>query len=281
MGTPAQQAADADLAQQVAAVPAHIRAAIAQGALRSQRSVNAWPYYSRVIVSCLATGPGPFAYAIPTGQQAIAFGYAFGAANVVPIIGAGAAVPATIADTNLTNPNQTVKKEAVMVYGVSITIGVPSSPDGEQFGSRQLMQWCADSLSLQVTGGGGDVIAKLGPLGMHAGRSGLFGPGQEATQISDLISSLSPATTSPTLANPNTTSYFAFPYGISWASSGTPSPDAEFGIVVRSERAFAGVAPADRPAAAGVAAWTHPSALKVELLFELITNTQSLRSSNQ
>lgn len=288
MPTPPQQVSDDDLMQEAANLSPALRAFIARMAVDSQQQIQTWPYYSRfyVVAQKVGAGPGPYTYTIPQGQTVRPFSYGVGQSDVIAHIfsGPGPDVPqqATFADTNLISAYKTTQAQRVMVWGMMLHL----TPRSDYCLVAQLMR----NMSVSLLGQGLTVAQKLGALGMHMGRTGLFGLGADSVRGPGLIETTSPLIASPTFGNPVPRHFFPFPYGVAWTPSGS-SADETFGLEFTTVRPSVCTSDADRaPVSIAIdvennavvnTGWFAPDFLLMDCMVELVVTSEATRSENQ
>lgn len=230
MVAPQDQAAYAQLLQQLAQVPPNVRAQIAADAIQSQKSVLPFPYFSKVRLQAVKTGADPNqVYTIPA-TPVVAFGYQIGQA----LDGAGflpAGTIATKAETNLLAANQTRNNSDVVIWGIGIEIGTKSEP----MLVKEVFDQCNIDLSLN-----GQNTNQLGRLSRFPSAGGIYG---------SAVSRLSPAPATNTWDNPQgflcngnpmAGNYFKLPNGqpIFWNSVGGKKKDSSLSITITPQRAI-------------------------------------------
>jgi hypothetical protein len=252
---------------QMAALPADVRAYIANEGIKGLRSVLPTPYWSTVRFQAARTGAAsPFTYTIDTTVRK-AFAYAIGqplsVAGFDPTFGV-----AQPCDTNLLRQSETIDNADVWMWGLALEI----TPDSEPVLAAQIWRQCLIELSLN-----GTTSIRIGTPAMFPSGGGLYGaqasflrqpdfnipgpsdadgPGQGAT--ASFISN----------GNPISGSYYRFPQPFKWASVGSNSKDTSLVIQFTPNRVISETVtgrpavPAAAPGVAGpVAGFTPPDAL--------------------
>jgi hypothetical protein len=181
---------------------------------------------------------------------------------------------ATDADTNLVTAGQTIAGELVNVNGLSV---MPS-------GISDIGLWLnlEANMSVAITMNGDAQKYKFGRPAMIPGAGGTFGAGTSLTAappLADAQLSVSGFSNGwPDIAN-----YYPFPMPMIWSPSG--ETDSNFNVVLTLQRQVVVVETA-RAAAAGVAAYTPPTAVGqfgtfVDFMIRLHSDQTSPRSVNQ
>lgn len=160
----------------------------ALAAVKGQKRLTSWPYFSKVkfVAPTPDAAPGPFTYQITRGTQARAFSY--GVQQQMQAGGfTGADGNATIADTNLTVANQTTGGQNVLIHGIALQL-LPSSlhlADGEALPRRvrpadwRLVGALWESVSVELSLNGDENRFRLGTMGMLPGAGGVTGGGED------------------------------------------------------------------------------------------------------
>lgn len=251
---PQDQAQHAETMRQLAAVPPHIREAIANAALESQRSVLPFPYYSSVQFRAVVTGANPTrVYTIPT-TPVVAFNYQIG--GVLDGAGFLPGTIATKAETNILAASQTRNNAEVVIWGIGLEYG----PRSDVQLLRLLLQECNIDMSLN-----GQNTNQLGRLSRFPAMGGMYGQSSSKLNTPDIQSSDARAQGAVTSGNPQAGNYFKLPQPIFWNSIGGGKKDSALSITITPQRPIVWLQEApDRlaiPQAAGIAgqsAWTSP-----------------------
>ena len=228
--------------------------AIESAASRSTIASSA-PYYSRVFLTAdtVEAPVGTFTYTLPQGREVRAFGYA-----KTDVIEGSAALKATPADTNLMNKGQTLAGQTVLIQGVSI---LAQGLTDFEF-ARRAMPEVSASISLN----GDNQTMEMGtPLNLP-GIGGLNGWGATGV-ITPPLGSSSDFAKLGSNGLQTSENFRRVPEGLIWRPAG--STDGTLVVKLRVERPIVIVAVA-RAAAAGIAAFTPPAVLTLDLMVHLI-----------
>ena len=265
-------------------------------ALKFQYRITSWPYYSRVkfFATKVAVETG-FTYTLNAGTEARAFSYQVGqtktSAGYTTADGA-----ATIADTNLTQANQTTGGQNVLIHGIAIQI-VPAAlhlNDGDNLPHRvrltdaRFLAALFESVSIQFALNGDENVFRMGSLGQVPGAGGLMGGAQDT--IGQVALAGEPRTvTYPTNSWPVRTSYFKLPEGLIWRNQS--NADSQVNVIFNTTRTInllSGgdadnatgntVAVNDDGVATGTEGYTYPSEVVVELLVHLMAKVEGPRT---
>lgn len=246
-----------------------------EAAVARAKRVSTWnKYYSKVRFQFALTGAGPFVYTCPAGTEQRAFGYSFG--QDMSAVGFPAGTNATLADTNLQQAGVTNAGETVLVYGISLQLCETSDP------TLAALLW--PNLSVALSLNGDQTSFKLGTAAMVPGSGGLHGQGLSLVAAPAIAEPIASRVGSVSNGVPSVSNFYPIPEPVVWAASG--SPDSNLIIKLRCERAAAYTTQlaADRAAAAGIMAWTHPAAngpgTFVDCLVSLWSRQVSGRSQN-
>lgn len=193
-------------------------------AVKGQKRITSWPYYSKVkfVAPTADAAPGPYTYTINRGVEARAFSYGvqqpFQAAGFTAADG-----NATIADTNLTVANQTTGGQNVLIHGIALQL-LPSSlhlNDGQPLPRRvraadyafaaALWESCSVELSLN----GDENRFRLGTMGMLPGAGGITGGGQDLSGRTSADAGQKDIDY-PTNGWPVRSNFFKVPEGLIW-----------------------------------------------------------------
>lgn len=254
---PPQNAAQyAETMRQLAAVPPHVREAIANAALESQRSVLPFPYFSSVQLRAVVTGSDPNTiYTIPT-TPVVAFNYQLG--QVLDGAGFLPGTIATKAETNILAAGQTRNNAEVVIWGLALEYGPRSDPQL----LKLVLQECNVDMSLN-----GQNTNQLGRLSRFPGAGGMFGSAVSKLAAPPIQSSLDAPQGAVVSGNPQAGNYYKLPNPIFWNSIGGGNKDSSLSITVTPQRAIVfNQARANRAAitqiatVAGQEAWTTPVA---------------------
>jgi hypothetical protein len=236
----------------ISSLPRNIRQ---QYARSGQQQFSLWnKYYSTVRFQ--ATVAAGFTYTFAQGLELRAFGYAVGQ-DMGPVGFPSGTTPATLADTNLQKPGETVAGETVTVYGISLLLTSDSD--------AQLAKMLWPNISCLLSLNGDNQVFKLGTPEFIPQAGGLCGFGDSYVVTPSLAESLS--TRSGVLNNglAQVANFFPFPEPIIWRPSG--NADSALIVKLKVERpvVYTTLVAADRAAVAGssttqgTAAWNHPT----------------------
>jgi len=274
--TPAQAEQQANLIKAAASVPAAVRQTIARMALGSQKTVEHWPYYSRVrFQPTIVVGP-PATYTFTLRQQSLGFSYGLG--QDMASAGFAAGTLATIADTNIIETSKTKDGSQLSIYGVSAYIMSLSDP-----GLTAALYSQASCAFLRQ---GGDVQKKIGPLVFIPSPGGLYGQGiSYSVQPNKSANHVSYGFISNGL--PVSGNFYRLPEEVVWSPSG--STDSTLQLAITMERAF--TTPNLTPRALGAATdfqdlFAPPTTAGlpytfVDLMMLLLSRQTQARSANQ
>lgn len=242
----------------------------------SAQKFSLWnKYYSRVrCQASVSTGATGYTYTFQGGTELRAFSYAIGQA--MDGVGFPSATIATAADTNLIKASETISGENVSMYGLSVLLDSDSDAG--------LAQVLAPNVSVTVSMNGDQNAYRLGNVQTIPGGGGLYGFGESRVEVPALNASVQQI--SGALANglPHSDDFYPFPQPVLWSSAGRA--DSTFIVKLRVERTVSfSTTELDRAAAAGVAAWTHPTPPErgtyVGFTVHLFSRQISPRSQNQ
>lgn len=273
---PVQANQAALLAAQIAATPAHVRAAIVNAGLDDARTVLPVPYWSTCRVAGVVAAN---ALTVDTTSRK-AFQYAVG--QDMQIAGFTAGTSATFSETNLLRAGETLDNADVWIWGLAAELCTNSEPAL----AARLWRDCIVELSLN-----GTQSIKLGTLGMFPSAGSLYGVGQSrallpAENVTGGGPDGGPGTSIGFLANgnPMAGNFLKFPQPFKWGSVGGGGADAQLSVIVTPTRAIAIPLAATRAAAAGVGAYTQPATgdlgTFVDIRFRLVSVAVSKRSQN-
>lgn len=279
---PQDQAAYAQLLQQLAQVPPSVRAAIAAQTIASQKSVLPFPYFSKVRLQAVKTGADPNqVYTIPV-TPVVAFNYQIGGV----LDGAGflpAGTIATKAETNILSASQTRNNSDVVIWGIGVEIG----PKSEPILVKEVFDQCNMDMSLN-----GQNTNQLGRLSRFPSAGGIYG---------SAVSRLTPAPQQQTWDNPQgflcngnpmAGNYFKLPQPIFWNSVGGQKKDSSLSVTITPQRAITytqemalRAAVAGGANTSGTAAWNlqqtaNANGTFVDLIIHLICVEVSQRSES-
>jgi hypothetical protein len=272
---PIQANEAAQVAAQIARVPAHVRAAIVNAGIADARTVLPVPYWSTVRVG--GTVAANTLTVDTTARKA--FQYAVGQDMTI----AGfTSTTAGFADTNLLRAGETLDNSDVWIWGLAAEL----CPNSEPALAARLWRECIVELSLN-----GTQSIKLGTLGMFPGAGGLYGVGQSALLIPDLATAgrgvdggAGAAFGSMSNGNPMGGNFLKFPQPFKWGAVGNGGADASLSVIVTPTRAITIALAATRAAAAGEQAWTQPTTGNAgtfcDIRFRLVSVAVSRRSQN-
>lgn len=254
-------------------------------ALQNQKAITPWPYYSTVRFNAPGTGDDPITYTLSTTARR-AFSYAVGQSKQPA--GFQAIEEATIADTNLVNPNQTTSGQAVLIQGIKVQAkaGALYRPDAtsayrlrKQSGALLAALWECCSVELSLNGDNNRY--RLGALSNIPGGSALTGAAPDASGLPAFSGGPAPvdfaANGWQTAGN-----YFRLPENLIWMPQG--SEDSNLNVIFTPSRAITLTSGGpDNPianveAGTGVQAYNFPSELIVDLKVQLVGQTVAPRT---
>lgn len=277
-GAPQNQAQLQRLYQQLANVPADVRALIAADAVKGQRTVLPVPYWSTVRVAATrAAGPPVVLTVDQTPRRA--FQYSIG--GDMQVAGFAAATIAQPCDTNLLRQGETLDGADVWIWGLAAELCTNSEP------LLAAQVWRQSTVELSLNG---VTSIRLGTLAMFPAGGGLYGAGRSFIA--------EPALATPggvdggegsmvgynSNGNPLAGSFLRFPQPFKWNGVGKGA-DQSLSIIVTPNRTITVTCAVARAAAAGVSAYTPPAAAGdlgtfVDIRFRLIAVSVSDRSAN-
>lgn len=255
-------------------------------ALKEQKSLTPFPYYSTVRFLAPQAGAGPYTYTLPSTERK-AFAYAIGDAKTVA--GFASTETATVADTNLQRANQTTSGDVVMIRGICVQ-AKPGALTRADASSRYrlrrqsgkliaaLFDCCNVELSLN-----GTQRYQLGAIGNVPGGSGLFGTAADDAGIPAFSGGPPPLS----FANngwPTRSNFFKLPEGINWNPPSKESSDQMLNVIFKPSRDIVLDSGDfdnqldDVAAATGVQAYNFPTELVVDLRVLLVAEVLSPRT---
>lgn len=254
------------------AMGAEQRRKVIAAARKGERASTWNTYFSRVRCQFVVTGAGPYVYTLAQGTELKAFSYQIGQDM------GGVGMPGTIAtkaDTNLIQAGQTVSGEQLLVFGLSLYV--------EPTSDAALAKFLFPTLSVTLGLNGQSTIFPLGNPGFIPGGGGLSGIGDSYVQVPSFAEGYTSRSGAIVNGVPGVQNFLPFPQPFVWNPAG--QNDSNLSLVLRAERpATFTTATADRVAAAGIAAWTHPAGTAVgtyvEFLVRLWSRQISPRSEN-
>lgn len=193
--------------------------------LCQQESLQNFPYYSAVRFNAARTGDDPYTYTIAAGTKVRAFGYGKGTA----MDAAGrAGVIATLADTNITNPTETIGEQDVLIRGLSLML--------MQNSDARLARAISRDVSVTLELNAGEIQAFMGVPEMWPGGGGFHGAGVDGTAGQGLNGLKNYF---PFMSNglPGADNYGPFPPYFVWHHKGG-GPDSQLAISLVAERAI-------------------------------------------
>ena len=279
---PQHQAALAQVFALIAQVPPVVREAIAEEALKSQRQVKPWHYYSKGRFRAARTGADPFTYTIDTTDRVL-FAYKQGD-SLVPAGFSAADGTATESETNVLAGGQTRNNETVFIYGMGAHIGEMSEP--------LLAQGVWDQVHMRMAMNGNE-NHELGKLSFYPSGGGLYGQATSRLLVPNLGDTLSVGQGFLANGNPQWGNHFrlnAFNKNaiFKWQSIGSDNVDTSLSVTLTPKRSVAVTTlQATRAAVAGAgatAAWTPPAdqaqGTWVDVMIHLFTVGFAKRSLN-
>jgi hypothetical protein len=253
--TPMSAAEQAMVDRQIAGLHPRVRAAIAQAAAQSQRTVLDIPYWSTVrLAAAVAAGP-PVVLTVDTTPRK-AFQYAVG--QDMGVAGRPG-VLATYADTSLLRAGETLDNQDVWIDGLCLEV----CPNSEPALVGALFRETLVEISLN-----GTQSIKLGTINMFPGGGGPYGIGQSASAEPDLQTTgiIDGGGGTPygyvQNGNPMAGNFYKFKkgQGFKWSAIGSGNSDASLSLIFTPTRQIVDTLALARAAAAGVAPWTPPAA---------------------
>ena len=237
--------------------PIHVAQAYNQLDAKGKRAVqralagktSTWNKYYSTIRFAFNVAAG-FTYTVPAGTQFRAFGYAIG--QDLSAAGFPAGTPATSAETNLIKPSETIAGEKVVIFGASLMLDEDSD--------AELAKILWPKLSVIVALNGDQQQYKLGTAGMIPCSGGLTGMGDSYVQVPPLSDTYQSRCGNITNGAPFVANFYPFPEALIWSPSGAGDSSLVVKLTAERQAQFTTQLAADRAGAAGVAAWTHPSA---------------------
>lgn len=224
MPTPTDMARQQEVIKQAASVHPEVRSFIARAALKSQRQVEHWPYYSRVRFRTTVVAGPPQTYAFTVKQQSLAFSYGLG--QDMGAAGFGGNI-ATIADTNIVEQSKTKDGAQLSIYGVASYVMPLSDP--------HLVAALFSVGSAAFVRQGGDIQKKIGPIVFIPSPGGLYGTGQSFAVQPNLQANSTPygfvSNGLPVAGN-----FYRLPEEVVWSPSG--EQDSTLQLAITAERAF-------------------------------------------
>lgn len=254
--SPQQLADEARLNREIANLPADVRAQIQENYAAGQVSVLPLPYWSTVrFQASYAAGP-PVVLTIDTSTRQ-AFSYAQG--QVMTSAGfAQTYGTATPAETNLLRPQETRDNADVWIWGLSAYLSQESEP------VLAARVWRETAITISLNG---TQQIPLGTLEMMPAGGGLYGASASAikTPAFDTAGVLDNGLGSPFAfggnGNPIASSFFRLNQPFKWSAVGQGGSDSSLNIGFTPQRTITETCGVARPAAAGVQAFTPPSAV--------------------
>ncbi len=274
MPAPQQVASRLRQYQQLAQVPPDIRSLIADDAIKSQKSVLAFPYYSTVRIQTTRTGSTAFTYAY-AGGTVKAFTYAQG--DTMSAAGFPTTTVGTQAETNLLQASQTRDNSDVMIWGLAAYLTPDSDPE--------IARWVWRNSGIFLSLSGTDTF-QVGRLEMLPSAGGLYGSGVSLLTDPPLGQSRDNAEGFVNNGNPMAGNFLRFPNAVRWNANGSGKKDTTLQIQLQTNAFTVTPTPTTRAAATGVAAYTAPSGTAgtpgtyCDIVFRLVSVSISERSEN-
>jgi len=263
MPAPQNQARMAQIFRQLAAVPPDVRETIAGEAIRSQKAILPWPYYSTARFSA-ANVAG--VYTVPFGTQVKIFNYQIGQ----EMAGAGFA-PGTLArpsDTNLLKASETRDNADVFFWGICAELCPASIDDvGDSFPIEpDLAKHLWRHIDLSVSLSGTD-SHELGPLSIYPAAGGLYGAGDST------LFALQTSRSTIANGNPMAGNFYRIPNALRWNANGSGKKDTSLVMTMTVNRKI--------PVPAEVSEeFTPPTRVNVDVRVHLVSVSVSERSEN-
>jgi hypothetical protein len=256
------------VAQQMRFVSPEVRQQIASDAIKSQKSILAWDYYSTVRFDAVLSGGGPFTYTIAAGTRK-AFGYKIG--DQPTQAGFRAGVTVGQAETSLLKPSETRDNADVYVWGLAAEV----CQNSDAFFVKQL--WRNAYVQLALSGTDQHL---LGPLAFFPAAGGLYGASPSTVTTPPLPNVLDNPLPAMDSGYPSAGNYYRLPQPVIWQANGSGRKDCSLSIAVTIDNAIALSGVADRASASGVAPFTHPAdgTVFVDIRWRLISISVAGRS---
>lgn len=227
MAQPQNQAQNAALYRQLAAMDPALRAFVAKNAIQEQKTVLPVPYWSTVRIA------GTVAANVLTVDTTVrkAFSYAIG--GDMAAAGFAAGTIAQPADTNLLRQGETLDNADVWIWGLAIEL----CPNSESSLAGRLWRDCIVEISTS-----GTQSIRLGTLGMFPSAGGLYGQGRSfAMQPATNVAGANQGGQGATIGfvangNPMSGNFQRFPQPFRWSSVGSNAGDSQLTISVTPNR---------------------------------------------
>lgn len=250
-GYQANQAQDAALKSGLAKLTDREKSAIAAKVMSSQKVRKNLTYYSKVRFQFALSGAGPFVYTMNQGTKVTAFTYGIGDAANTQNSGFAAGFVATEAETNLLSGASTGGKQ-IRIHGISLYL-----VEGSEIELAKLL-WA--NVYADVTTDGQNRLFLLGPLGRIPGGGGLEGSNARSLLAEPPIAQNYAGVGNVNNGQPHAGNFLPLQEPVDWNPAGKQDSSFAVRFTVARTIAFTTTLAADRAAAAGVAAWTHPAA---------------------
>lgn len=268
-----------DIQDAIANVPPGLRRQVASDAIKSQRKVIAFPYYSTTRFQTTGAGGGGVAYPISATDRTC-FNYRVG--DAITSAGFDATYgSATDAETNVLVASQTRNNEDVYIWGIAAML----SPDSD----AQLAQLVFRNTIVKI-GFAADDSFTLGRMDFLPGGGGLFGAGTAYLQLPGQADTWQTRWSQMSNGTPGRDNYYRLPQPLVWRGTGT-GKDTSLTLTTTVRRAITFTPAANRAGVAGgagtqgTAAWTPPTPPNtvgtfVDVTFRLICVSVGKRSEN-
>jgi hypothetical protein len=233
-------------------------------------------YYSTVRFQATNTGVAPaFLWIVAAGDRK-AFNYAVG--NDMATAGFTPGTLATLRHTNLSKAGETRAGETYYIRGVSYHLGSLDGAAGPALANDPLFAFALWSNAFaQLSMNGGTDSWPLGPLFFFPAIAGLSGIGTSAIiepSLPDAVGTIAGIQNSQQEAD----NYFEFSDPIIWTPSGNTDSQLQWLFTLPAALTFTANA---RGAAAGVAAFSPPQQIAVDITVRLIGHSISKLSVNR
>lgn len=251
----------------------------ALSAVVNQKRVTSYPYYSKVRFHADRAGadPGPWTYTIPVNTTVRAFSYAFDTGTAVTA-GFPAGMVASQAETNLTQPGETISGENVQIKGIAAQLVhavIDDAVSNELFTDMRLVAQLNECVSCELSLNGGQNAFQLGILPMIPSAGGMIGAGED-TLGTQAVPGGRPTFHFAQNGWPVTSNAAWLPEGLIWRSSGREDGLLNIRLVTRREIVLYSGGLVDNQAAneppspdTGIRGYEYPLEIGAEWMFFL------------
>lgn len=253
----------------ISSLPPGIREQLADAVLKSQKSVQPWPYYSTIRVLLTRSGASPnFLYTQTSVTTRKCFNYGIGQAMDVAGFTAGTA--ATSAQTNVLNASTTRDNADVMIWGVACELGETSDP------IVAANVWNNSALFMSLSG---TDVYQVGRLAQIPGAGGLYGSASSLVATPPLDSTHDVPAGFLSNGNPMAGNFMRLPQAFWWNAQGSGKKDTS--LVMSLETQPISIGPlATVAVATGVAGYAPPTSVFADIIVRLVSVSLSERSVN-